>query len=123
MSYFKLLLIVLFFYFFFFQTRIVSAALFINEFSSDAESNPDWVEIYNSGDETIDLSLYCLRDNSLTNRLDLSETIAPNSYKFFDWSNKLNKTGDLIKLLLISNQENIIDKIEYGDLGEDIPAP
>ena len=94
--------------------------LVINEFSSDTlgtESDPDWIEIYNNGTENIDLSLYRIRDNSATNKLDLSETIDPKSFKAFDWSNKLNKPGDSIRLLLISNEENIIDEISYGDKG------
>lgn len=120
MSYLKIFTIVLFFFVFFHLTNVANAALFINEFSSD--SDPDWIEIYNSGDEAVDLSLYKIRDDSATNKLDLSETIGPKSFKAFDWSNKLNKPGDLIKLLLISNEENIIDEIGYGDKGS-VPVP
>lgn len=104
----------------------VYAGLFINEFSSDTEgtiADPDWVELYNSGPESVDLSLYRLRDSTTTNKLDLSAVLEPNSFRAFDWSNKLNKSGDIIKLLLISNESNLIDQVSYGDSGIDVNVP
>ena len=101
------------------------AALFINEFSADTAGSgddPDWVEIYNSGSDSIDLSLYRLRDNTATNKHDLSGTISPQGFVVFGWSNKLNKDGDLIKLLFISD-ESVVDKVGYGDVGSDVIAP
>lgn len=97
----------------------------INEFSSAAgsSSDPDWVEIYNSGSESIDLSLYRLRDDTETNKKDLEGTLNPGGFAVFEWSNKLNNSGDIIKLLLISSETNFIDQVAYGDLGNDIPAP
>ncbi|MEK7517153.1 MAG: lamin tail domain-containing protein [Patescibacteria group bacterium] len=98
----------------------VFAELFINEFSSDTE--PDWIEIYNSGPDEVDLSSYRLRDNTTANKLDLFGVIASNSFTSFDWSNRLNKDGDLIKLLRISD-ESIIDNVSYGNVGVGISAP
>ena len=101
---------------FLFQLNIspTFAAPVINEFSS-ADSS-DWIEIYNSGGETVDLSLYRFRDLTANNKLDLSGNLNPGSFAVFDWSNKLNNGGDLIKLVL-SSDESIIDQISYGDQG------
>jgi len=101
------------------------AALYINEFSSDTEgtiSDPDWIEIYNSGPDSVDLSVYRLRDSTVTNKKDLNGIIGVDSFEVFDWSNKLNKSGDIIKLLLISD-ESIIDQMGYGDQGNDVFTP
>jgi hypothetical protein len=95
------------------------ASPLINEFSSN--TSPDWIEIYNSGSETIDLSQFRLRDLTVNNKLDLSGNLDPGGFIVFDWSNKLNNSGDIIKLVLISD-ESIIDQTSYGDQGG-IPAP
>ncbi len=87
------------------------AALFINEFSSN--SNPDWIEIYNSDSSPVDLSNYILRDSTDTNKIDLTGTIQGNSFATFDWSNLLNNGGDTIRLLLKSD-ESVVDQVVYG---------
>lgn len=99
----------------------VSAEIFINEFSS-ATSNDDWIEIYNSGPDSIDLSAYRIRDTSTSNTLDLEGILDPNNFKVFSWGNKLNNPGDLIKLLLKSNENQILYQIGYGSEGT-LPAP
>lgn len=86
----------------------------INEFSSS--TSEDWIEIYNSGTETIDLNLYKLRDSSEKNKLDLSGSLPPQGFLTFDWSNKLNNGGDILKLVLILD-ESIVDQVSYGDKG------
>lgn len=95
------------------------AALYINEFSSGT-SDSDWIEIYSSDASPIDLSLYILRDATVTNKLELSGSISGNGFAVFDWNNKLNNTGDTIKLLLASD-ESLIDQVIYGSGG--IQAP
>lgn len=90
------------------------AAPQINEFSSG--TSDDWIEIYNPDDSQIDLSLYRIRDLTSNNKLDLSGTIAGKGFASFDWSNKLNNGGDLIKLVLISD-ESTVDQVNYGDQG------
>ena len=86
----------------------------INEFSSN--TSPDWVEIYNPDQEAVDLSMFRIRDLTASNKLDLSGNLDPGSFLVFEWSNKLNNGGDLIKLVLISD-ESIIDETKYGDEG------
>ncbi len=97
-----------------FGRSISFAAPLINEFSSN--TSPDWIEIYNSGNETVDLSLYRIRDLTANNKLDLSGSLEPGGFAAFDWSNKLNNSGDLIKLVL-SSDESVIDQVTYGDQG------
>lgn len=111
---------------FFFVKTPVFAALFINEFSSDTSGtivDPDWVEIYNNSEtSSIDLSQYRLEDLNATNKKTLSGTIDPLGFITFDWSNKLNKAGDVISLIQISDS-SLIDRVAYGDQGNDISAP
>ena len=107
------------FFLFAITTSFAFASPIVNEFSS--ATSADWVEIYNPGADTVDLSQYRLRDLTSTNKLDLSGSLAPSGFVGFDWSNKLNNAGDLIKLVLISD-ESIIDQVTYGDQGG-ISAP
>ena len=101
----------------------VFAELYINEFSSfDLD---DWVELYNSGPDSIDLSLYILRDStdSDSNKLEPSGTLNSGSFIAVDWSNKLNKDGDNIRLFLKSNTSQVVSQISFGDSGNDAPKP
>lgn len=95
------------------------AALYINEFSSGT-SDSDWVEIYNSDSNSVDLSLYLLRDSTATNKLDLSGSIGANGFATFEWSNRLNNPGDTIKILL-NTDESLIDQVVYGEGGLQAP--
>lgn len=107
-------------------TPAFAADVVINEFSSDTSgtsADPDWIEVVNKGSDIIDLSLYRLRDATTTNKLDLSGSLAPNDVAVFDWTNKLNKSGDMIKLLLIADESNQLDSVSYGDQGSDVGAP
>ncbi|MBI2327736.1 lamin tail domain-containing protein [Candidatus Curtissbacteria bacterium] len=110
-----------------FTPQVLAAGLVINEFVSDTAgtaADPDWVEMYNSGSESVDLSKYRLRDNTVTNKLDLTGTIEPGGFAAFDWSNRLNKDGDLIKLVEIVNESNQIDQVAYGnETGGEVGAP
>ncbi len=99
------------------------AAIFINEFSSDSSTEDDWIEIYNSGPNSVDLGKYRLRDDSTSNKLDLEGSINAGNFKVFSWNSKLNKTGDIIKLILIADENNILDLVGYGDKGTDVAAP
>lgn len=86
----------------------------INEFSSS--TSDDWLEIYNPDATPADLSLYRIRDSTENNKLDLSGSLMPQGFIVFEWSNKLNNAGDIIKLVLISDNSSI-DQITYGNQG------
>jgi len=91
-----------------------SNAQLINEFSSDPGSGGvDWVEIYTNG---VDKSLYQTKD-SVGNVKNLSEAVCNGNICTVDWSNRLNKDGDTIKLILISSPDSPVDQITYGGSG------
>ena len=92
-------------------TPIFSAGVVINEFSSN--TSPDWVELFNTSDSSIDLTNYTLIDNSSSGNLkSFSCTLAPKGFAVVDWSNKLNNAGDTIHLK-VGNE--VVDCISYGD--------
>jgi hypothetical protein len=100
----------------------VYAKLWVNEFSSSGSS--DWVEIYNDSDAEVSLSDYRLRDSSASNKLDLIGTISAKSFAAFEWSDRLNNSGDAIRLLKKNDESQIEDAITYGGLdGKVIDAP
>lgn len=100
----------------------VYAKLSINEFSSGTGS--DWVEIYNDSDTEVPLSLYRLRDNTSTNKLDLNGILSGKGFIIFEWSDRLNNTGDIIKIVKIDDESVEEDKVIYGNLeGRIVDAP
>ncbi|MDD3679788.1 MAG: lamin tail domain-containing protein [Candidatus Shapirobacteria bacterium] len=105
----RLVLVFLIFFLFFVKVENILAQVIINEFS--ALSSPDWVEIYNLGEEIVDLDGWKIRDDTLTNKIDLSGLICPASFRKFDFSNRLNNAGDEIRL--VNNKEEEIDRVVY----------
>jgi len=56
----------------------VNANVIINEFAaktSGTNEDPDWVELYNSGNEAIVLDGWLIRDSTETNKVNLSGLI------------------------------------------------
>jgi hypothetical protein len=108
-----LVFILIFFRFF----TVASAQVVINEFSSFTSA--DWVEVYNFGTETVNLSGYLIRDSTETNKIDLDGNIESGGFLSFGFSNRLNKDGDTVKLLKINGvNEDLIDSIPYGGDGQ-----
>lgn len=105
------------FIFLFFFPSFCFAQVFINEFNSYGSS--DWVEIYRTSSEN--LSLYFLEDET-GNEKQLSWDNCNGKFCTVDWDNKLNNSGDIIKLFLVSNPSPV-DQIAYGDKGNDSTAP
>lgn len=97
---------------------VVIGSVVVNEFASNT-ADPDWVELYNSGEEIIDLSLYRLED-AASNKKNLSGNLGAKSWVAFDWSNKLNNDGDTIFLKKIATEETV-DNVKYGADGVVIP--
>ncbi len=100
-----------------FPAKIALAQVVINEFSSF--DNPgDWVEIYNYGPGAVDLSDYRLRDSSATQKVDLTGDLNQGGFFVADVKDYLNKTGDIIKLIHLTNgieDSNPLMAICYGD--------
>src|SRR3990167_9326061 len=99
----------------------VEAVVVINEFSSGTTS--DWVELFNNGAEPVDLTGYRLRDSTTSNKKDLSGSLGPGGWLSFGFSNYLNNSGDVVKLVqIVGESETGIDEVSYGE-ESDICAP
>jgi len=83
----------------------------INEFS--ALSDPDWVEIYNSSSQAVNIDGWIIRDSTEANKIELSGYICSNSYRKFDFSNRLNNSGDTIRLLESESSSSPLDDLVY----------
>lgn len=92
----------------------------LNEFVSDTAgttSDPDWVEVYNTDTNDIDLTGYFLKD-ATGNEKQLSGILSAHGFSVFEWTNKLNKDTDTIQLI---KDGNVVDEISYGS--PQVPAP
>jgi len=112
-----MLFLFLFFFFYFFLPLRCDAKVWINEFSSN--SDPEWVELYNSGEQQIDLSGWSLLDGNSdpSDDLSLEGCINPGEFRSFDhpggWLN--NSGGDTIVLKKPDGSEE--DSVTYGNGG------
>lgn len=108
-------LIILFFFF----TSSCLAHVVINEFYTPTSS--DWVELYNSSNNPVDISGWILDDEGTsTNMLEIDPetTISAKGIIAFSVSNRLNKSGDTVYL---KEGNTIIDSYSYNqDPGEGI---
>jgi len=88
------------------------ALVMINEFSP--ASSPEWVELYNSSSEPVDLTGWFLED-ATNHKENLNGTLPANGYFVFErssgWLN--NSGGDVIYLKNTSSEA--IDSIPYGE--------
>lgn len=113
------------FYFSFVKTSF-AADLVINEFSS--ASNPEWVELYNSGEQSYSLQGVVLFFNSnvdtTTQKVSFcaSDEIPPKSYKLINRSINSFWLADVGDTLTLKKEDDIIDLIAYGS-GQSLKAP
>jgi hypothetical protein len=92
----------------------------INEFAAvtaGTATDSDWVELYNRTESEIDLTGWILRDSTESNKKELSGKICPKSFRKFDFSNKLNKDVDTIRIF--DGPGDLIDSVSYP---EQVPA-
>jgi DNA/RNA endonuclease YhcR with UshA esterase domain len=92
-------------------------SILINEFVSDpADSDTEWIELYNNNGFSVDLSGWIILDGAET-ATELAGTIeAKGANSFFvieKPKGQLNNSGDAI--ILKDDQENIIDEVYYGN--------
>lgn len=110
------------FVFFVYSVSPVLAKLSINEFSSS--TGVDWVELYNDGPSEEPLSDYILRDDTSTNKLELQGILASKGFMVFEWGDRLNNPGDILRLLKKDNEVEEVDRVVYGNReGAVIGAP
>ena len=90
-----------------------SGQVVVNEFS--ANGSDDWVELYNTTDQSIDVTGWNLRDSTATNHKALTGSIAAHGFMVVDFSNYLNVNQDTIRLL--NTSDAVIDTIDYNTSG------
>jgi hypothetical protein len=103
----------------------LTPAIVINEFVANPPTGNDWIELYNPTASSISLDLWTIRDGA-NNSLDLTgKSLPAGGYLVLDFSNKLNKDGDIIYL---ENGTASIDRVAYGNwpdgnTADNAPAP
>jgi len=95
----------------------VSATVLINEFVPTPSSGNDKIELYS--DTGQDLTGWILED-STSKIADLSGIMGADSYLEVEVSNRLDATGDTIKL--IDSSSTTIDEVTYGTGASDAPV-
>ena len=92
------------------------AGVVINEFLANPSSgNGEWVEIFNTGPDSVDLSTYSLEDNKSPKKsLSAMGNLLANSYSVYDYSSDgwLNNTkGDSV---ILKNGNITVDQYVYS---------
>lgn len=96
---------------------LTAGQVVINEILPAATSGVDWVELYNTTDNTLDLS-YCYIDDIAGGggspiQIAAGTTIAPHGFWTMDRSSYFNNGGDDVRLLL-DDASTVLDNYTYG---------
>ena len=99
------------------NTYAAEPSIVLNEIYPPTNSD-DWIELYNTSSSEIDISGWKLLDTATTPMkiLPVSTKIAPKSFLVVSVSNRLNNTGDTIKL--VDQNETEIDLFNYTSCQE-----
>lgn len=98
-----------------------SQPVVINEFSANTSGSgddQDWIELYNTTDDNIDLSTYILKDLA-DHEKNLEGSIPAHGFVVFDWGNVLNKDKEVIFLL---NNGEEVGKFSYDESDQVMPG-
>jgi len=104
------------------NSNLIIGEIKLNEIMSDGD--PDWIELYNSGEESIDLAGYKLKDSGAEWVIP-SITIPAKGFVSFDCDGndtngstnfKIGKSGETITLL--SPSDEILDEITTANMSE-----
>lgn len=115
-----LALLIVWFFLLLISASSAHAAVFINEFCPKCD--PEWVELYNDSDETVNLSGWKIQDDNVQSSDDLTLTgeILPHGFTTFDhpkgWLND-SSPGDTVKFY--DSQNNLIDSHTYTSTTSD----
>jgi hypothetical protein len=98
---------------FLFSPGVVFAQVVINEILPDPTDGSDWIELYNTTNQDVDLNGWIVDDEGTkTNMLEIGEiTIGAHAFWFSEVGSRLNKGGDTI--YLINNQGLTVDEYQY----------
>lgn len=96
---------------------LATSSIVINEISSGS-STSDWVEIYNTSTESVDISKYRIRDSTTSNKKNFSGSLASQQFASLGFDDNLNNSGDKVRLIFFEGEnETLIEEIPYGTLG------
>lgn len=104
------------------NSDVIPGKIIINEIMSDGD--PDWLELYNSGDSSVDLAGYKLSDSG-AEWIIPSVTIPAKGFVSFDCDGndtngstnfKISKGGEIITLK--SPSDEVLDEITSADMSE-----
>lgn len=93
----------------------VRAEIFINEFSY--QSGSDWVELYNSECEQLNLEGWKIKDSTESQYKSLSGTISGKDILSFDLTFLNNATADKIRLFPPDNQTVLVQEVSIPIVG------
>jgi hypothetical protein len=101
--------------FLFFQPSVFADAnVVVNEFYAlGSGDDPDWIELYNRSDSSVNLEGWIIRDETDSNKIALTGYICPKGHRKFDFSNRLNNSGDKIRLFDSESSTTPIDELVY----------
>lgn len=89
--------------------------VFLNEFSPAPKEGQEWVEIYNPNSQTVDLTGWKIDDiekGSSPYNIPDGTKISAKGFKIFKFSNKLNNSGDTIRL--INSSGKVLETYTFG---------
>lgn len=97
--------------FFSFLSKKTLGQVFINELLPNPSSPPDWVELYNTGNEVISLEGWFLKDSTSVMLTIHEATISAHGFIALDVGKRLNQSSDVVSLFDQSSEEK--DRYEY----------
>ena len=107
--------ILILFLFVFFTTPIFAASsnVVLNETHPQPTAGADWIELYNMSTSEVDISSWKLLDTAISPMKTVPDgtKLGPNTFLVFEVSNRLNNSGDTIKLVDTNGAE--IDLFNY----------
>lgn len=84
----------------------------INEFVADPEDGPEWAELYNTGEVSVELEGWIIEEGA-GRKTKLSGTFIPGQYKVIEEiAGNLNNKGDIIRLK--NDKGEVVDAVAYG---------
>lgn len=100
------------------EVNILPSNLFISEIYPNPKGPDDgfeFIEIYNGGDKTVDLSDWQIRDSAGNGIILKNEKIKPKSFRVFSGNFYFNNSGDDSANLYYIGGKLLVDSVKYKD--------
>lgn len=95
--------------------------IIISEIFPNPDTGEEWIELYNFGEEEINLQNWKIKDISSTLKSFYDNTIEPSSYLIIEGNDlpiSLNNSGDTVSLY--DSNTSLIDKVNYSETEKDL---